>query len=64
MTGWDRNDARHLKPEFSHSLDIKKKLGLAQAQRHLGLDFSGNHRGIDDARNIARIVRAVCTKPA
>jgi inhibitor of KinA sporulation pathway (predicted exonuclease) len=53
----------NLKPEFSRSLDIKKKLGLAQALRHLGLDFAGtHHRGIDDARNIARIVRAVCSR--
>jgi inhibitor of KinA sporulation pathway (predicted exonuclease) len=58
-----RSGHLNLKPEFSRSLDIKKKLGLTQALRHLGLDFSGtHHRGIDDARNIARIVRAVCNR--
>jgi inhibitor of KinA sporulation pathway (predicted exonuclease) len=58
-----RSDHLNLKPEFSRSLDIKKKLGLAQALHHLGLDFSGtHHRGIDDARNIARIIQAVCSR--
>jgi inhibitor of KinA sporulation pathway (predicted exonuclease) len=55
----------NLKSKFSHALDIKKKLGLTQALQHLDLAFSGvHHRGIDDARNIARIVRFVCTHPA
>jgi inhibitor of KinA sporulation pathway (predicted exonuclease) len=42
-------------------MGIKKKLGIAEALRHLGLRFEGSHhRGLDDARNISRIVRRVC----
>jgi inhibitor of KinA sporulation pathway (predicted exonuclease) len=50
-----------VKREFSQSLDLRKQLGIAAALKHLGLEFEGrHHRGIDDARNIARIVRHVC----
>src|SRR5579859_1511872 len=46
----------NLKAEFARTLNLPKKLGIAQALRHLGLDFEGaHHRGLDDARNIARI---------
>jgi inhibitor of KinA sporulation pathway (predicted exonuclease) len=39
---------------------MKKRLGLAAALRHLGMGFEGSHhRGLDDARNIARIVRRI-----
>jgi inhibitor of KinA sporulation pathway (predicted exonuclease) len=56
-----RSGHLNLKGEFSRSLGLRKKLGLAGAVRHLGLDFEGSHhRGLDDARNIARIVRRVC----
>jgi inhibitor of KinA sporulation pathway (predicted exonuclease) len=52
----------NLKPEFSRSLGLQKKLGVGQALRHLGLEFEGSHhRGLDDARNIARIVRRMCS---
>lgn len=51
----------NLKAEFARSLNLRKKLGIAAALRRLGLDFEGSqHRGLDDARNIARIVRRVC----
>ena len=36
---------------------LRKKPGLDQAVRLMGLEFSGtHHRGIDDARNIARLL--------
>ena len=51
----------NLKAEFSRFLGRKKKLGIAGAVRHFGMDFEGtHHRGLDDARNIARIVQRVC----
>lgn len=57
-----RSGHLNLKPEFSKAMGLKKKLGVFEAVRHLGLDFQGtHHRGIDDARNIACIVRRVCT---
>jgi inhibitor of KinA sporulation pathway (predicted exonuclease) len=52
----------NLKAEFSRSIGLKKKVGIGGALKHLGLEFEGSHhRGLDDARNIARIVRKVCT---
>jgi inhibitor of KinA sporulation pathway (predicted exonuclease) len=51
----------NLKAEFSLSLGLRKKFGIGEALRHLGLKFQGSHhRGLDDVRNIARIVRRVC----
>jgi inhibitor of KinA sporulation pathway (predicted exonuclease) len=56
-----RSGHLNLKAEFSRALSRKKKLGIADAVRHLGMNFEGSHhRGLDDARNIARIVRRVC----
>jgi inhibitor of KinA sporulation pathway (predicted exonuclease) len=47
----------NLKALFSATRGIGKKLGMAQALRHVGLPLDGtHHRGIDDARNIARLV--------
>ncbi|MFZ6743790.1 exonuclease domain-containing protein [Undibacterium sp. JH2W] len=47
----------NLKPLMSERFNLNKKLGLGQAIRHAGLEFSGTaHRGIDDARNIARLL--------
>lgn len=47
---------RNLKAEFSASIGSPRRFGLGQALRHLRLDFEGTpHRGIDDARNIARV---------
>jgi inhibitor of KinA sporulation pathway (predicted exonuclease) len=55
-----RSDHLNLKAEFSRTLG-RKKLGIAEAVRHLGMEFEGSHhRGLDDARNIGRIVRSVC----
>ena len=49
---------RNLKEEFSASLRTKKRFGLGSAIRNLGFQFEGtSHRGIDDARNIARVYK-------
>jgi inhibitor of KinA sporulation pathway (predicted exonuclease) len=57
-----RSSHLNLKVEFSRTLGNKKKLGISEALQHIGLDFDGSHhRGLDDAKNIARIVRRVCT---
>jgi len=54
-------DHMNLKVQFSKSGGPRKRVGIAGALKYLGLDFEGiHHRGIDDARNIARIVRRVC----
>lgn len=50
----------NLKEAFSRAKH-RKPMGVTQALRHLGLQFEGaHHRGLDDARNIARIVQQVC----
>ena len=50
----------NLKAEFARSLGQQKQIGIGQALKRLGLQFEGSpHRGLDDARNIARIVRHV-----
>jgi inhibitor of KinA sporulation pathway (predicted exonuclease) len=52
----------NIKAEFSRTLNLKKKLGITEALRKLGLQFEGSHhRGLDDARNMSRVVRRVCT---
>ena len=49
---------RNLKKEFSTALSEKKRYGLGMAIRRIGLEFDGTaHRGIDDARNIAKVYR-------
>src|SRR4029077_2739768 len=56
-----RSGHLNLKAEFSRVLGRKKKLGIAEAVRFLGMEFEGSHhRGLDDARNMARVVRRVC----
>ncbi|MCX8140390.1 MAG: exonuclease domain-containing protein [Gemmataceae bacterium] len=51
----------NLKAELARVLGLPKRLSLGEALRHLGMEFEGSpHRGLDDARNIARIVRRVC----
>jgi inhibitor of KinA sporulation pathway (predicted exonuclease) len=51
----------NLKAQFAIALGRRKKLGIADALRHLGMTFEGSHhRGLEDARNVARIVRRVC----
>jgi len=47
----------NLKDGFSEALRINKRFGLRRALRRVGLEFEGtHHRGIDDARNIARLL--------
>jgi inhibitor of KinA sporulation pathway (predicted exonuclease) len=56
-----RSKHLNLKAEFTRTVGTRKKLGIADALRYLGLEFEGSHhRGLDDAKNIARIVRRVC----
>ena len=50
-------DHLNLKAQFSKRLGIRKRLGMAKAMTRVGLELSGtHHRGIDDARNIARLL--------
>jgi inhibitor of KinA sporulation pathway (predicted exonuclease) len=47
----------NLKAEFAETLGARRGLGLGRAIRRVGLTFEGSHhRGIDDARNIARLM--------
>ena len=47
----------NLKRAFSECLGEARPYGLGQALRRVGLRFEGTaHRGIDDARNIARLL--------
>ena len=48
-------------PEFVTARGKPKKLGVSEALESLGLTFEGTaHRGIEDARNIARIYQRLC----
>lgn len=48
---------RNLKESFSKALGKKKRFGMARALMRLGIPLDGtHHRGIDDARNIAKIL--------
>lgn len=56
---------RNLKAEFSESIGSKKRFGLGQAINRLGLSFAGTaHRGIDDAKNIARVYKEILSAEA
>jgi inhibitor of KinA sporulation pathway (predicted exonuclease) len=47
----------NIKRAFAEMRGLKKKPGMAQALAQVGLELSGtHHRGIDDARNIARLL--------
>jgi 3'-5' exoribonuclease 1 len=47
----------NLKKRFSAELGEEKRYGMASALRRVGLTLQGtHHRGIDDARNIARLL--------
>ena len=42
---------------FSAKQGIAKKPGMAGALAHVGIELTGtHHRGIDDARNIAKLL--------
>lgn len=50
---------RHLdvKERFSLALGTRRRYGLGQALERAGLTFAGTpHRGLDDARNVARLL--------
>ncbi len=50
-------DHLNIKQAFSDALGTSKRFGMAGALRQLGIELSGtHHRGIDDARNIAKIL--------
>lgn len=52
-------NAPHLnvKKQFAQQQNLSKSLGLGQAIEYVGLSFAGtHHRGIDDAKNIARLM--------
>ncbi len=47
----------NLKAEFSAQLKIRRRMGMKEALSRAGLTLDGtHHRGIDDARNIARLL--------
>ncbi len=51
------SDHLNIKQAFSDAIGTRKRFGMAEALRKLGLPLTGtHHRGIDDARNIARIL--------
>lgn len=51
------SDHLNLKQAFSDALGTRKRFGMAGALRELGIPLAGtHHRGIDDARNIAKIL--------
>lgn len=55
----------NLKNRFAERTGIRRRLGLAEALKRSGLQFSGtHHRGIDDARNIARLLPQLVDPPA
>lgn len=68
--GQFRQDARHhgvkpsflgehlnIKQAFSDALGTRKRFGMARALMRVGLPLEGtHHRGIDDARNIAKLL--------
>jgi inhibitor of KinA sporulation pathway (predicted exonuclease) len=50
-------DHLNLKAAFARRFTEGRECGVGQALRRLGLSFQGtHHRGIDDARNIARML--------
>ena len=52
-----RGEHLNLKKAFSQQLKTRRKFGMKGALRHVGLPLEGtHHRGIDDARNIARLL--------
>ena len=53
----------NVKAEFSKVLGTRKRFGVGQALRRSGLEFKGTpHRGIDDARSIARLATVIESK--
>lgn len=47
----------NIKKQFSETQQLKKKYGMAGALRKAGIPLEGtHHRGIDDARNMAKLM--------
>lgn len=52
----------NIKKRFAKNLGLRKGIGLGRAIRHVGLSFEGSpHRGIDDAKNMARLSEYIFT---
>lgn len=50
-------DHLNLKQAFSDAMGSRKRFGMARALRRVGIPLQGtHHRGIDDARNIAKLL--------
>lgn len=50
----------NLKPLFSFAMGINSELGVSSALKHLDIPFDGvPHRGVDDAANVAKLVKAI-----
>ena len=55
----------NLKTEYADVIKSKRSFGLGQALRNSGISFEGTpHRGIDDAKNIARLLPIIYKYPA
>ncbi|HSH03387.1 MAG TPA: 3'-5' exonuclease [Anaerolineae bacterium] len=53
----------NIKRQFSKAIGQSRDYGLNNALKHLQLTFDGTpHRGLDDARNIARIVTTILSR--
>ena len=64
LPGWFAEQHVNLKAEFASWSDVRR-CGMAKALDHLGLPLDGvHHRGIDDARNIARIAQRMFRQDA
>lgn len=64
MFMFNKNECLNLKELYAQNKPLKKKrgIGLGRALRNEGLEFVGTpHRGIDDAKNIARLLN-ICIK--
>tara|TARA_B100000745_G_scaffold18473_1_gene12905 strand:- start:117 stop:665 length:549 start_codon:yes stop_codon:yes gene_type:complete len=47
----------NIKKVFSTKQGLKKQFGMARALKHVGIEQTGtHHRGIDDARNMVRLM--------
>lgn len=50
----------NIKQVFAKNMGFKKQLGLGSALKRMNLQFEGvAHRGIDDARNMARLAKHI-----
>ena len=57
------DDHINIKVRFSKIMERTKKIGLKKALRILGIQFEGvQHRGIDDARMIAKVFKVIMAK--